>query len=159
MITQIELMSVAHYDATTGVFTRLTSAGGFHVGTEMGKTDTYGYRQLTINGRSYLAHRMAWLYVNGEWPSGEIDHIDGNRSNNSIINLRVVPRMGNTQNIKSSRVTNILGILGVSRSGKKFISRINTQNGQIHLGTFNTPEEAHDVYVEAKRKLHSFNTL
>ena len=89
MITQIELMSVARYDATTGVFTRLTSAGGFHVGTEMGKTDTYGYRQLTINGRSYLAHRMAWLYVNGEWPKGQIDHIDGNNQNNHPDNLRV----------------------------------------------------------------------
>lgn len=159
MITQSDLKSIAHYDEQTGIFTRLTAAGGFHIGTPMGKTDTYGYRQLTIRGSSYLAHRTAWLYVYGEWPTDEIDHIDGDRSNNAISNLRIVQRKGNNQNIKRSRVTNTIGVLGVSRSGKKFIARINTEGSQIHLGTFNTPEEAHDAYLQAKRKFHEANTL
>lgn len=159
MITQSDIKSVAHYDEQTGIFTRLTSAGGFHIGTSMGRTDTYGYRQLNIQSRSYLAHRAAWLYVYGEWPTDEIDHIDGNRSNNAISNLRIVKRQGNNQNIRKSRVTNIVGVLGVSRSGKKFTARINADGSQVHLGTFNTPEEAYESYLQAKRKFHVANTL
>jgi hypothetical protein len=159
MITQSDLKSVAHYDETVGLFTRTTSAGGFHIGTVMGKTDSYGYRQLTIKGCSYLAHRAAWLYVYGVWPSDEIDHIDGNRSNNAIANLRIVARKGNNQNIKRSRITNAIGVLGVSKSGRRFTARINANGEQLHLGTFDTTEDAHDAYVTAKRSLHESNTL
>lgn len=159
MLTQLELMSVAQYDSTSGIFTRLTSAGGFHIGTVMGRTDTYGYKQLSIAGKAYLAHRAAWLYIYGEWPSDEIDHIDGNRSNNSIFNLRIVPRKGNNQNIRRSRITNKTGVLGVSPSGRKFTARINFGGNQIHLGTFNTPEDAHSEYVRVKRLVHDANTL
>lgn len=159
MITQSDLKSITYYDKNTGLFTRLTSAGGFHVGTVMGRTDSYGYKQLTIRGQSYLAHRIAWLYVYGVWPTNEIDHIDGNRSNNAITNLRVVARKGNNQNIKRSRVTNTVGVLGVSKSGKKFTARINSNGEQFHLGTFDTPEKAHEAYIVAKRKLHEANTL
>lgn len=159
MITQSELKSVAHYDEQTGVFTRRTSKGGFHIGTPMGRTDTYGYKQLSIAGKAYLAHRAAWLYVNGEWPKDEIDHIDCNPLNNAIANLRESTRKGNVENVVRARKTSLTGVLGISPKDGKYQVRIGHNRKQYYIGFFNTKEEAHDAYVVAKRKLHEFNTL
>jgi len=159
MISQSELKAVALYDELTGVFTRLTSVGGFRIGTPMGRTDSYGYRQLTINGRSYLAHRAAWLYVHGEWPKDEIDHIDCNRSNNAIANLRNSTRKGNVENVVKARKTSRTGLLGVTPKDGKYEAKIGHNSKTHYLGFFDTKEEAHAAYVCAKRKLHTYNTL
>lgn len=159
MISQTDLKTLAHYDEVTGVFTRKTSRGGFHIGTPMGRHDTYGYVQITLRGSSYLAHRLAWLYVYGVWPDTEIDHINCIRNDNSITNLRKASRQGNNQNIKTHRITNTCQMLGASPKDGKYQARISYNRKQYYLGFFNTKEEAHSAYVEAKRKLHLFNTI
>jgi hypothetical protein len=159
MITKAKLQSLYNYSAETGEFVRLTSAGGYIKNTIAGSTDTYGYRQLSIDWKKVLAHRLAWLFVYGALPDGEIDHINGNRSDNRIINLRLSSRSVNTQNIRLARKTSITGVLGVSPQGMKFQARINSNGKQRHLGTFQTKEEAHEAYLVAKRIEHGGCTI
>lgn len=117
-----------------------------------------GYLQICINRKLMQAHRLAWLYMHGELPKNIIDHIDGNKANNRILNLRDIDRKGNSQNTKKAKSTNkASGLLGVSKNKKlnKFTARITVSYKSIFLGLFDTPELAHDAYVKAKRRLHS----
>lgn len=156
MLTNKQLREHAHYDIDTGVFTRLKNGHGLRsrVGEVMGWDRGAGYLKTTINGAAYSLHRLAWLYVYGEWPDGMVDHIDGNPSNNSINNLRVVCRNLNAQNQRKAHKTNICGVLGVSKRGDRFRARIYVNGRKVNLGTFATPDEAHQAYVDGKRRLH-----
>lgn len=107
-----------------------------------------------------MAHRLAWLYVYGEWPNGDIDHIDGDRLNNRIANLRDVSRRVNLENQRRPKACNKSGFLGVKTfRDQRFQARIQVRGVQLHLGTFDTPHEAHAAYVAAKRNLHQGCTL
>ena len=147
------------YDTQTGSLTRRTARGGKQAGSTAGGTDSYGYRQVGIDGRLYLVSRVAWLYVYGVWPALEVDHIDGNRANNAIANLRLATRGVNVQNARKPRKTNRLGVLGVGRYKDKFKAQI-SHAGRVHyLGLHATADLAHAAYVEAKRRLHKGCTL
>lgn len=88
MVTQQELHSMFAYVYETGKLIHLrTVQGGKQAGQEAGSPHNMGYLQIMINRRKYLIHRLIWMYVYGEWPS-QIDHINGNRSDNRIENLR-----------------------------------------------------------------------
>jgi hypothetical protein len=106
----------------------------------------------------FLAHRLAWFYVHGVWPPVLIDHINGKRSDNRIVNLRLADWRLNMEN-KRRESYNSTGLLGVKPNGKGFAARIGSRGVEHHLGTFRTPEEAHAAYVEAKRRLHKGGTL
>jgi hypothetical protein len=109
-----------------------------------------------VLGRIYLAHRLAWMYVYGRWPAKglDIDHINGNRQDNRIANLREVTRGQNMQNQRRASSRSTTGLLGVLRKSRRFAAHI-TADGRTHcLGTFDTPEEAHRVYMDAKSRLH-----
>jgi hypothetical protein len=93
------------------------------------------------------------------WPSGEIDHKNGVRNDDRFNNLRDVARSGNTQNQRHAHKNNKLGLLGVTRHGKKFSANIQVNGKPRYLGLFSTPEEAYAVYVIEKRKLHPFCTI
>jgi hypothetical protein len=121
------------------------------VGTEAGFLQN-GYIAIRFFGKTIYAHRLAWLFIYGEYPENEIDHINGIKTDNNIDNLRDVTRETNMRNMNFARTNNLLNILGVSKSGKKFISRIRTNLGRIYLGTFDTAEEAHQSYIKAKEK-------
>lgn len=98
--------------------------------------------------------------VTGTWPEFEIDHKDGVRTNNRWSNLRDVSRGTNQQNqrrVRSDSTTEIQGV-GMTPSGR-FRARITLNGKQFLLGCFGTKEEAHEMYVEAKRLLHLGNTL
>jgi len=132
-------------------------------GDEAGSLKDDGYVVIYVLGKPYKAHRLAWLYVNGEFPAGEIDHIDGNKMNNAIINLRDVSREINQQNRRHAKAGNPAGFLGVTVDQKtgKYLARI-TKTGaktSTSLGRFDTPEEAHAAYVAAKRVLHEGCTI
>lgn len=145
ILTQETLKSILEYDPETGAF-RIND----------GRTDrpmsSLGYRRVRFGGCSYYAHRLAWLYVHGEWPIGIIDHIDGNRENNAISNLRLATRALNTLNRKRSK-HNKVGYKGVSARNKKFRARICRDGKVTDLGLFDKPEEAHAAYVAAAERL------
>lgn len=121
-----------------------------------------GYRQVCVDGKFYLAHRVLWLMRNGVWPDGEVDHINGDKCDNSRSNLRSVSKSGNMQNMRRAFSTNTSsGLLGVSLERKtgRFYSRICVSGKQKLLGTFDSPEEAHSAYLKAKRQVHETCTI
>jgi hypothetical protein len=111
-----------------------------------------GYYVGRIFGKSYRAHRVIWKMHNKEWPEGEIDHLDGNRLNNCLWNLRVVSRSGNARN-RSLQSNNNSGFSGVSHT-KNGTWRASINGGplKLHLGTFETFEEAVQCRKEAEIK-------
>lgn len=153
MLTVERLRELLHYDPLTGVFTRLTKVGGQPVGSVAGSAHIKGYVELRVDGRAYLAHRLAWLYVHGEWPIGKLDHRDTIRTHNWIANLRPATDQQNAQNVNAHRDSRT-GIKGVSihtKSGR-FRATIRVQGKQKHLGYFATVEEASAAYQEAAAK-------
>lgn len=118
-----------------------------------------GYVQVNTSGTVLKGHRIAWALYYGEWPTDDIDHINGIRNDNRIENLRVVSGTMNTQNKRNGSCKNNSGFLGVYKAKgrlkeKTFIAKIMKDGRQYHLGCFATPEEAHAAYVAAKRVLH-----
>lgn len=160
IITAARLRELFDYDPLTGVFTRRVSAGTrWHAGDVAGGPNADGYIVIRIAGRNYYAHRLAWLYVHGEWPSAQIDHRFDDRGDNRLSELRPATRGQNAQNQRRAQANNKCGLLGVSESYGRFRSQIQRDEKNKHLGTFDTPELAHAAYLEAKAKLHPFQTL
>ena len=153
-LTEKMLKSLVKYEPHTGkFFSRLKSkTGPRKVGDELGVLWKSGYVYVHLNGEDYRAHRLAWLYMFGVWPTYEIDHINHNRSDNRIDNLRDVPHSINIYNRKSAAAHNKLGVLGVKRAtvGPRFVSQLVIDGKPVHLGTFDTAEEAHTAYKFAK---------
>jgi hypothetical protein len=163
-ITRESLLQLLCYDEFTGVFTWAQDrfANGRLVarrGDIAGSTDSHGYRQIRVGGRKVLANRLAWLYMTGEWPDHFVDHEDGSPANNRWKNLRKASRAQNAQNMKRARSDSSTGLLGAYPHGDKFCAQITVDGKQTSLGYFDTPEQAHAVYLTAKRQLHSHNTL
>ncbi len=142
-MTQKELKSKLHYNSETGIFTRLKSYHSRFIGKPAGNLNSLGYTKIIINNKSYSAHRLAWLYEYGEFPSKEIDHIDHNRNNNSIHNLRVVSRTENNRN-KTFQINNTSGIMGVRwhKLSKRWRAEIKVDGKKIQLGAFKNIEDA-----------------
>lgn len=156
------MRSRIEYDAETGLFRRLKAAiMGDKTGGQPGSLSPKGYHVIQLLGKSYRAHRLAWFYMYGKWPQGQIDHINGIRIDNRITNLRDVPQSTNMQNQRKAMRTNKSGLLGVTTVAKtgKFISQITTNDKSIYLGTFLTPQAAHAAYVTAKRMGHTGCTI
>ncbi|MCZ6898266.1 MAG: HNH endonuclease signature motif containing protein [Betaproteobacteria bacterium] len=130
-MNQKQLKSVLHYDSNTGVFTWLKWKKGCRKNCIAGYVDTRGYVKICINqSKPYKAHRLAWLYVYGEWPD-IVDHMNRNPSDNRLCNLRNVSHSGNQKNTKL-RIDNSTGIPGVGwdKTRNKWMVRIHSK-GQI----------------------------
>jgi hypothetical protein len=153
MITQDELKQVLSYDSETGVLTRIRT------GEKAGSIDKYGYLCIGVGKKVYKAHRLAWLYFYGTFPNGQIDHINQNKTDNRIENLRIVTNSENCQNIKQPRSDNKLKTKGVIIKSKKFYAQIQVRGKKISLGYYHTIEEAAAVYQEAKSRLHLCDTI
>jgi len=142
------LLDMVSYDKETGLFTYLeTGDAAKTVGSD-------GYIRVKIFGRIFKGHRLAWFYVHKVWADGMVDHIDGNRTNNAISNLRVVDAEKNAQNKHHAQKGSTTGLLGVMKARDKFRAKIEVGGKRINLGTFNTAEEAHQKYLEAKKQYH-----
>ncbi len=121
-----------------------------------------GYGVISLHRRRYRSGRLAWFYMMGVWPTGDIDHIDGNPRNDRFENLRDVSTAGNIQNQKIPHLRNVTGgYLGVSQPShfRKYRARICVEGKTIWLGYHDTPEQAHQAYLEAKRAVHSTCTI
>lgn len=150
-MTQKELKKRLHYDPETGVF---TWKDGRFAGKEAGGITPRGkhkYRNISLCGKRYYAHRLAWLYMTGEWPEDRIDHADYNGLNNKFSNLRCA---NHAQNMANSGARNRLGVKGVSRIGKRYMANITSKYKTKYLGMFDTIEEASTAYQAAARTLY-----
>ena len=149
------------YAPDTGLLTWKATGTGRRSGGEAGNRNTDGYVRTTIGKRHYANHRLAWLIYYGEWPKDQVDHIDGDRSNNRIFNLRQASSSINNQNLRRAHSRNTLGVLGVYYEGvrSKYKAQISISGNQKYLGRFNSLEEASNAYLAAKRALHEGNQL
>lgn len=167
MLTPEKLREMLMYDENTGVFrwrVRPTIRSKVRAGDIAGCRDNRrGNVLIKVPGEPlHQAHRLAWLYVYGEWPKQHIDHINGNPSDNRIENLRDVSPQINAQNKRKIMVTNkSSGFLGVTfcKKAQKFQAQITFNKKCFYLGLFDDPKEAHLAYLKAKRKIHEGNTL
>lgn len=157
LLELVELRKLLRYEPETGKFYWLkTLSNSACAGKEAGTgKNSHGYHQIQINKKQYKVARLAWFYTHGVWPD-QIDHINGNRSDNRIFNLRSVNKTTNTRNQRKPHSNNKLGIQGVTKkSHNKFYAEIKVNGKKIHLGSFNSANEASIAYQEAKRKYHA----
>ncbi|MNV62702.1 hypothetical protein D3C71_1552600 [compost metagenome] len=142
-----------HYDPATGLFTWRVDRRRARAGDVAGAIRGLGYLAISIDGVQFYAHRLAFLMMNGMWPSRSVDHIDGRKTNNAWVNLRDVSHAVNMQNQHRARVVNSTGLLGAARCREKFKAEITVNGVFRHLGVFQTPGEAHAAYLAAKQQL------
>lgn len=156
MLTQERLKELISYDSSTGIFTRLkTTSSKAMKGSNPGTATSNGYLKFSVDGRSYFSHRLAWLYVYGKFPVGILDHINSDRKDNRIANLRQVTLSQNGCN-RLLQSTNRSGIKGVSweeRAGQ-WKAVIMLDGKQKRLGYFKNKSEAATAIAKARLELH-----
>lgn len=156
MLTQDRLKELLHYDPETGEFKRLN---GKFAHRRIGHINKFGYICIYVHDKVYKAHRLAFLFMTGSFPLFDVDHIDGNPSNNKWHNLRDVETLINCQNRRKPQKNSSCKTLGVSFRFGKYTAQIRVNKKSIHLGTFLTCDEASNAYRIAKRKYHHGGTI
>lgn len=157
MLTQARLKELLHYDPLTGVFTWLQARGyRMAVGDIAGCIGAGGYVMISCDYHRYRAHRLAFLYMTGTFPSSDVDHKNGLRSDNRWSNIRNATRSENMQNIGGAQSNNKLGIVGVhfNKKAKKYQAMIQVHGKNKYLGLFDTIDAASSAYLTAKNSLH-----
>ncbi len=163
ILTQARLRELLDYNPETGVFTwRVSRRGHRKAGDEAGYLQRNGYVKITLDQRRVMAHRLAWLYAHGVWPLQQIDHINGDPSDNRLANLRDVAPQTNSENERKARRRKNGGtLLGAhwSTTWKRWKSSIISSGKSLHIGWFDTEQQAHEAYVATKRRLHAGCTI
>lgn len=146
------LKELLQYDPETGVFTWKRRRGAKRA--TAGCYNRLGYRLIGVDYDLHMAHRLAWLYVHGEWPPSHIDHINGDPSDNRIANLRLATQSQNGANARL-RSDNTSGYKGAYwfKPVKRWMSSICKDGKQVHLGYFDTAEQAHAAYMNAAKEM------
>jgi hypothetical protein len=153
-LTHDKLIEALDYDPFSGEFIHTGNTNKRVAGKVAGFLSGKGYVQISICDVAYLAHRLAWFYVNAEWPQGHIDHINGIKSDNRIRNLRCASPQENNFNLGVS-TRNTTGFKGVSKSGEgSFRAAICKDRESVHLGIYRTAVDAAKAYDAAAVKLH-----
>lgn len=148
------LRQLFRYEAETGnLFWAIRKARATNLRRPIRSPDKDGYYRAKIDGSAFKVHRIIFALHHGFWPIGQVDHIDGNKANNRIQNLRECKAHQNSSNRKISK-SNTTGFKGVSRYRNKFKAHIRHRGIGTHLGYFNSPEEAHAAYCKAARAIH-----
>ncbi len=166
-ITHSRLLEVVEYNKETGIMAsrvdRKSKFGGgrsVSIGQKIGSLNNKGYLQATIDGRTYLVHRLAWLYEKGVFPVDQLDHVDGNRTNNSLLNLRECSQLQNNQNVSKQQGVHTSKSIGVCyvKSIDYWVSYVRFNGRQYHK-YFKTEQEAIHGRSELKERLHKFNPV
>lgn len=156
MLTQKRLKQFLHYNPATGIFRWAVDRGGpTKIGTIAGCKTKDGYIAIMVEGKTYYAHVLAWLYMTGKWPKNKLDHRDVCGSNNVWGNLRAATTAQNNCNV-GKQSNNKSGFKGVfwNKQSKKWCAVIRTGGKQIHLGYYNLPTDAHLAYSKAAAIYH-----
>ncbi len=159
-LTAERLRELLEYDSETGVFRWRVKSGSKSAGSIAGTLHKNGYcTKIMVDRKGFAAHRLAWLYMTGEWPALEVDHKNCIGTDNRWSNLRLVTRHENMQNKRRAHRNNKTGFLGVSIQDGRYRADIYDSGKHRFLGFHDTPEQAHAVYVDAKRIMHPGSTL
>lgn len=151
-LTQEQLKKALSYNPESGEFIWIINTRNNYIGDKAGHLSKQGYIYIGINGKRYNASRLAWLYIYGKFPNNEIDHVNRDKSDNKITNLRDVKGIENCLNRKSGKTTNT-GIPNINkRSSGKYRAYLTRYKTVIMNKTFNTIEEAEYALEEAKRE-------
>ena len=126
-----------------------------------GCLNVHGYVSIQVNSKVYLAHRLAWIYVHGSFPKDQIDHINSDKTDNRICNLREANQHQNNENQRKPRSDNTSGYLGVSwdKQVDKYKAQIRIDGKTKYIGHFKQAKVAHEAYIKVKRKVHEFCTI
>lgn len=158
-LTQEELKRLLSYDQDTGVFIRLLKTSNSITVGEVAGFNRKGATHISLHNNEYLAHRLAWLYVYGEWPPEQIDHKNCNSRDNRIANLRLATCAQNNQNKHRPNKNNSCGLMGIyfDKEKRKWAAEITANRKRVRLGRFATAELASLAYQTAKKGLHPFS--
>lgn len=153
-ISHSELLRILAYSPETGQFTwKIQASPKAKIGQIAGSVVALGYLSVKYRGIGYLAHRLAWFYVNGEWPQTDLDHHDLDKRNNKISNLREATVSQNAANRRLSS-NNTTGFKGIrARANNRWRAAIEHHGKHISLGTYGSKEQAHAAYCAAAHRL------
>lgn len=143
------------YDAETGVFTWAASPRpNVKAGAVAGMVNSQGYRVIKVQGSGFMAHRLAWFFATGAWPSDEIDHINGDRDDNRVANLREATRADNNRNVAMRR-DNSSGRKGVTwhKRQRRWYAQIQLAGKKTYLGSYKNIEDAAAAYRAAELRM------
>lgn len=156
LITQDRLKSLLTYNPDTGEFRWRLKRPRCTPGSIAGTPSYHGYTVIKLDGVSYKAHRLAWLYETGDWPASELDHINRVRGDNRMSNLRLASRFSNCQN-RVKLETAYSKHIGVSRSfnGKRWRAYIDFNGKRRALGVFDTETQALEARKNIERQLYA----
>ncbi len=150
-LSHARLLEVVSYDPGTGLFTRLRQLGARALkGDIAGSVGPDGRRRIRIDKEQFFSARLAWFYVTGNWPVGEVDHLNLNRSDDRFLNLRIATHQQNTVN-RRVLPSNRLGVKGISKVKRRYRAQLCVNDGRLHLGYFSTLDEAKTAYAAAAR--------
>lgn len=162
-IDATRLRQLVHYNPESGLFTWIAySRPGVRVGDNCGRISRQGYHEIRLDYRLYRANRLAWLYMSGEWPTSDVDHINRDKADNRWCNLRIATRSQNSANVALSARRSTSGYLGVTfdKSREKWRAQIRLAGRKVNLGRYNDPVEAAKVYdAAAEREFGQFAEL
>lgn len=146
-----ELKEYFKYEPNTGkLFWSKRPSNRVVIGSEVGNYNDQGYKVCRFKGKALRVHRIVWAVAKGEHPAEFIDHINGDKGDNRLSNLRVVSNAENLQNMKNSKGYTY------HRKLNKWMAQIVVNKERKYLGVFNTEHEAHEAYLKAKEELHPF---
>lgn len=146
-----QLRDTVEYSPETGIFTRKIAAGNKAAGTQIGNVNVKGYLKALVHGKYVVLHRLAWFYVFGVWPT-QLDHINGDKQDNRIANLRECDTSTNCLNQRKARINNRLQCQGVHKILKtgRYRASCTVHGKKKHLGVFTTLGEAQQAYQQFK---------